>query len=70
MNAKWYSLSQGSAMGDTIRTNREIIVAFQYLKGPTRMLEKDFSQGQVVTGDRTRTNQNRVGLELGKSSSV
>jgi len=27
-------------------------VAFQYLKGPTRKLERDFLQGRVVTGQR------------------
>lgn len=26
------------------------IVAFSYLRGPTRKLERDFSQGRVMTG--------------------
>jgi len=28
----------------------DLIVAFQYLKGCTRKLERDFLQGRVVTG--------------------
>ena len=29
---------------------RDLIMAFQYLKGPTRKLERDFLQGHVVIG--------------------
>ncbi|KAK4827416.1 hypothetical protein QYF61_017846 [Mycteria americana] len=32
------------------RLRGNLIVAFQYLKGPTRKLERDFLQGQVVIG--------------------
>ena len=32
------------------RLRGDLIVAFQYLKGPTRKPERDFLQGQVVTG--------------------
>jgi len=32
------------------RLQRDLIAAFQYLKGPTRELERDFLQGPVVTG--------------------
>ncbi|KAK4824774.1 hypothetical protein QYF61_019200 [Mycteria americana] len=32
------------------RLQGDLIVAFQYLKGPTRKLERDFSQGHVVIG--------------------
>jgi len=28
-----------------------LIAAFQYVKGPTRKLERDFLQGHVVTGE-------------------
>jgi len=28
----------------------DLIAAFQYLKGPTRKLERDFLQGHVLTG--------------------
>jgi len=32
------------------RLRGDLIAAFQYLKGPTRRLERDFLQGYVVTG--------------------
>jgi len=38
--------------------------AFQYLKGPTRELEKGFLQGQVVTGQGVMAlNRKRVDLD-------
>jgi len=33
-----------------MRLQRDLIAAFQYLKGPTRKLERDFLQGSVVIG--------------------
>ncbi|GAB0188245.1 hypothetical protein GRJ2_001289800 [Grus japonensis] len=33
------------------RLQGDLIAAFQYLKGPTRKLERDCLQGQVVTGE-------------------
>jgi len=38
-----FSLKKGWLQGD-------LIAAFKYLKGPTRKLESDFSEGPVVTG--------------------
>jgi len=32
------------------RLRGDLIAAFQYLKGPTRKLERDFLQGYIVTG--------------------
>jgi len=32
------------------RLRGDLIATFQYLKGPTRVLERDFLQGQVVIG--------------------
>jgi len=32
------------------RLQEDLIAAFQYLKGPTRKLERDFLQGHAVTG--------------------
>jgi len=32
------------------RLQGDLTVAFQYLKGPTRKLERDFSQGHVAVG--------------------
>jgi len=32
------------------RLRGDLIAAFQYLKGPTRKLERDFLQGHVVLG--------------------
>ena len=32
------------------RLQGDLIAAFQYLKGPTRKLERDFLQGPVVIG--------------------
>jgi len=32
------------------RVQRDFIVAFQYLKGPARELEREFLQGHVVIG--------------------
>jgi len=32
------------------RLQGDLIAAFQYLKGPTRKVERDFLQGHVVTG--------------------
>jgi len=32
------------------RLQGDLIAAFQYLKGPTRMLERDFLKGHVVIG--------------------
>jgi len=32
------------------RLQEDLIAAFQYLKGPTRKLERDFLQGHVVIG--------------------
>jgi len=32
------------------RLHGDLTAAFQYLKGPTRDLERDFLQGQVVIG--------------------
>jgi len=34
------------------RLRGELTAAFQYLKGPTGRMERDFSQGCVVTGQR------------------
>ena len=34
------------------RLQGDLIAAFQYLKGPTRQLERDCLQGHVVTGQR------------------
>jgi len=38
-----FSLGKRKLQGD-------LLAAFQYLKGPTRKLERDFLQGPVVTG--------------------
>ena len=32
------------------RLQGDLLAVFQYLKGPTRKLERDFLQGPVVTG--------------------
>ena len=34
------------------RLQGDLVTAFQYLKRPTRKLEKDFLQGHMVTGHR------------------
>jgi len=38
-----FSLEKGRLQGD-------LMAAFQYLQGPTRKLERDFSQGHAVIG--------------------
>jgi len=46
------------------RLRRDPIAGFQYLKGPTRKLERDFLQGHGVTGQGvTASNWNRVDLD-------
>jgi len=43
---------------------RDLTAAFQYLKGPTRELEKDFQQGHVVIGQGvTASSWKRIGLD-------
>jgi len=42
----------------------DLLTAFQYQKGPTRMLERDFLQGHVAIGQGgTAVNYKRVELD-------
>jgi len=46
------------------RLQGDLIAAFQYLKGPTGSVERDFSQGCVVIGQGgTAVNQERADLD-------
>jgi len=50
----WLQLAVAATAAETgeedRRERRDLIEAFQYLKGPTRKLERDFLQGHVVIG--------------------
>jgi len=46
------------------RLQKELITAFQYLKGPTTKLERDFLQGHVGIGQGViALSRKRVGLD-------
>jgi len=46
------------------RLQGDILAAFQYLKGATRKLERDFLQGYIVIGQGVMgLNSKRVGLD-------